>query len=88
LPPTAESAYFRARNPRSWWWSADHDFLASILLALQGANWQRGGGKGEKPKRVERPKEAPPVKHVSADELAARRAELDRRRKAIREEED
>jgi hypothetical protein len=29
--------------------------LASVLDALNGANWQRGGGKGSKPKPTQRP---------------------------------
>ena len=56
------SAVFRARNPKSWAWDVDTDLLAAILFTLQGANWQRAGGKGDKPKPVERPKENKPVK--------------------------
>lgn len=52
-----ESAVFRARNPKSWPWSVDTDLLAGILFTLQGANWQRSGGRGEKPKPMERPKD-------------------------------
>lgn len=77
LPPTGESAYFRSRYPRSWWWNPTHDFMASILLALQGANWQRGGGRGEKPKRIERPKDIPVATGIrSAADLAARKEKL------------
>lgn len=60
--------------------------MASILLALQGANWQRGGGKGDKPKRVDRPKEtgstATGIK--SSTDLAARKTKLkqEKRRRA------
>ena len=68
---------FRARFPQSWWWTADHDFMASMLLALQGANWQRGGGKGEKPKRIERPKDIPVTPGIrTAADLAARKEKL------------
>lgn len=51
--------------------------MASMLLTLQGANWQRGGGRGEKPKRIERPKDTPAAA-VSASELAARKEKLKR----------
>ena len=43
--------------PKSWWWQPDMDFLAAILNALQWGNWQRGGGKGDKPKPVKRPRD-------------------------------
>ena len=33
------------------------DFFASMLFALQGANWQRAGGNGEHPEVVSRPLE-------------------------------
>lgn len=61
--------------------------MASILVVLQGANWQRGGGKGEKPKRVERPKEiSQHAKTMTVDDLAARKTKLrqERERRAAR----
>ncbi|WP_433651027.1 hypothetical protein ACQP2C_32460 [Micromonospora zamorensis] len=36
------------------WSTADH-LLASAVELLAGANWQRGGGKGSKPKPMKRP---------------------------------
>ncbi|WP_406083113.1 hypothetical protein OHA01_26390 [Micromonospora zamorensis] len=36
------------------WSTADH-LLASAVELLAGANWQRGGGKGGKPKPLPRP---------------------------------
>ena len=36
-------------------WTDDSHMLAMILESLQGANWQRGGGRGPKPKRLPRP---------------------------------
>jgi len=76
LPPTEASAYFRARHPNSWWWTPDTDFLAAILCAVQGGNWQRGGGKGAQPAPVKRPSDKPlPV--TSGAELTARRAAMD-----------
>lgn len=76
LPPTEASAYFRARHPNSWWWTPETDFLAAILCAIQGGNWQRSGGKGRQPEPVKRPSDKPILVH-SAAELAARRAAMD-----------
>ncbi|RJO79309.1 hypothetical protein D5S18_02975 [Nocardia panacis] len=83
MPRNGESALYRARNPRSWWWTQEMDFLAAILYAVQGANWQRSGGQGEAPKPVARPNDAPvaadpdtvPLDRIN-DELAARRKAL------------
>lgn len=36
-------------------WSVDSYLLARIAHVLAGANWQRGGGKGPKPKPVKTP---------------------------------
>ena len=48
------------------------DFLSAILVTVQGANWQRGGGKGALPERISRPSDAPePV--FTADDLRAKR---------------
>ncbi|MBF6333446.1 hypothetical protein [Nocardia transvalensis] len=58
MPPTPDSALYRARYPRSWFWTADLDFLSMILYALQGANWQRSGGQGDKPTPIARPTES------------------------------
>ncbi|WP_147139263.1 hypothetical protein [Nocardia ninae] len=33
------------------------ELLALILYAVQGANWQRSGGKGEQPELITRPAE-------------------------------
>jgi hypothetical protein len=74
---------FRAQHPQSWWWTPETDFLALILQAVQGANWQRGGGKGRPPERVKRPSDHRESIRT-ADELKQRRAaydaELKRRR--------
>lgn len=59
------------------------DFLSAILVTVQTANWQRGGGKGPQPQPVQRPKERPKIT-MTSDELAARKKahadELERRR--------
>jgi hypothetical protein len=86
LPPTADSAYFRALHPKSWWWTPQTDFLAEILAAVQGGNWQRGGGKGPQPQPVKRPADdtkpepALPTTEQLTSQREALRAELARRR--------
>lgn len=52
-----------------------------MLNALQWANWQRGGGKGEKPKPVKRPKEDPKKGPKSLNELQQRKKSV--KRKAV-----
>lgn len=83
LPPLGTSAYFRARKPRSWWKTVDHDLLAGILYAAEGANWQRGGCKGPEPKPVKFPEDRE-IRVKDASELAekkrAQREHLQRRR--------
>ena len=80
LPPTSDSAVYRARYPNSWWWSPDFDLLAAMLNTLQWANWQRGGGRGDKPKVVKRPKEQPKKGPTSVDELDERKKVVQKRR--------
>jgi hypothetical protein len=36
-------------------WDMNALLLRQILHTLQGANWQRGGGKGQKPKPIDLP---------------------------------
>lgn len=72
--------------PRSWWWDNNTELWMAILLVLQQANWQRGGGKGAKPKRMKRPKDGP-IEVRSSDELAGKKRDLDdelARRRAAR----
>jgi hypothetical protein len=78
--PAGDSALYRARYPRSWWWTPDLDFMAALLNAVQWGNWQRGGGKGEKPSPVKRPKENPRSGPKSSDELADRKKTVRSRR--------
>ena len=80
LPPSGESALFRVQHPKSWWWTPEIEFIAAVLTATQWGNWQRGGGKGDKPKPVKRPKEKPrarvKVDPRSAQDLAEKRRKL------------
>ncbi|MBO0596592.1 hypothetical protein I2485_06845 [Nesterenkonia sp. E16_7] len=49
------SALGRALGGEQADWGAAEYLLAGVLDALNSGNWQRGGGKGSKPKRVQRP---------------------------------
>lgn len=84
LPPTQESAVFREQHPKSWWWTAEIDFLSAILHTLQLANWQRSG-KGSQPKPIKRPEDKPnrggKLEPQSAADLAERRKQMRERQK-------
>lgn len=88
LPPDGSSAFYRARYPKSWWWTPLFDMLAALLQVLSAANWQRGGGKGQRPKMMQRPKEARVKKPrgldpKSPEELEERRQRMREMRKAV-----
>lgn len=53
-----DTRLFAAVNPELAEWTADTDLLTLILHTLQGANWQRSGGKGPKPELLGRPSSA------------------------------
>jgi hypothetical protein len=80
LPPTPGSAFYRKTHPQSWWWTPEIDFLGAVLAAVQWGNWQRGGGKGDKPKQLKRPVDkptaAPGASPTSAKELKSRKEKL------------
>jgi hypothetical protein len=80
LPPTSASAFYRHTFPQSWWWTPELDFLGAVVNAVQWGNWQRGGGKGDKPRRVTKPADkpvaAPGTAPTSAEDLKARKAKL------------
>ena len=76
-------AVYRAMNPKSHEWDVNTELLSAIFYVLQWANWQRGGGKGERPELVTRPNdnEKIVVGDVSiADRKAANEDEIARRR--------
>jgi hypothetical protein len=77
-----ESALFKARHPQSYWWTPQFDFMAAMICAIQWGNWQRGGGKGDKPKPIERPIDKPVS--VKADPTSA--AELQARKQALKDQ--
>jgi hypothetical protein len=80
LPPTPGSAFYRKTHPQSWWWTPEIDFLGAVLTAVQWGNWQRGGGKGDKPKQLKRPVDKPTVSPgaspTSANELKSRKEKM------------
>lgn len=45
-------------------WSQETYMLANVVDLLSGANWQRGGGKGRKPKPMQRPGQKPDVEET------------------------
>lgn len=51
------SAIARYELGESAFWTVDTHLLAGVLDALNGANFQRGGGKGKRPEPVPRPGE-------------------------------
>lgn len=72
LPPTADSALWRARKPNSWWVTAETHMLNNSMYALQVANRQRAG-RGSWPKLHKLPEDKE-IRVKSADELADKRA--------------
>jgi hypothetical protein len=51
----ADSATRRVLDPEASGWGVTEHLLAAGVDALRGANWQRSGGKGAKPKPLPRP---------------------------------
>lgn len=80
-----KSAYWRSKHPKSWPWGIDTEFLSAILFTLQGANWQRSGGKGDKPKFIKRPNDVQLPQDVAEWDIDAKKKalaeEIVRRRK-------
>lgn len=75
-----DSAYHRSTHPKTWWITPEVQFLSGILYALEGANWQRGGGKGPQPKPTKFPSDRTFETHIQdSDELN----DLKRRRREM-----
>jgi hypothetical protein len=69
-----ESALHRKLLGERFDWNLDAILLRNILFTLQGANWQRGGGKpGSKPKPIEIPDGSPKKSPQQRGEDIARR---------------
>lgn len=70
----------KLRGPMAHW-SMEALLLRQVLLASQGANWQRSGGKGQKPKPIPLPDERgrgdkPAQTRASGADIAQRLANL------------
>lgn len=61
------SAIERFRDPEGHDWDTAEYLLANIFDALAGANWQRGGGKSQRPEPIYRPGQKH-VEHVEAEQ--------------------
>jgi hypothetical protein len=86
LPPTGDSALFRARNPQSWWVTPEVRSLTAVIHVLSLANWQRAGGKkaGPAPKPMNLPEDKPVSVKSGAELLEKRRSQAEhlKRRRA------
>lgn len=51
----ALSPLMRWRDPEGYGWGIAEHLLAGVFDVLQGANWQRGGGRGTPPPPLDRP---------------------------------
>lgn len=56
LPPESNLRSAWMGGPEHRPWTLDTHLLATVVELLQGANYQRGGGKGTQPKPLQRPK--------------------------------
>lgn len=50
-----DSASVRAVDPERALWGLGEQLLAGVADSVRGGNWQRGGGKGSKPRPIPRP---------------------------------
>ncbi len=71
------SLYRRLRGRMAAWDDLSPLLLRQILLVLHGANWQRGGGKGQRPQPIPLPDgkgrgDRPAPAKASGDEIAQR----------------
>ena len=65
------SAYYASRQggPPHRGWTVDRHAAVSIVELLAAGNYQRGGGKGPKPKPIRRPSAKPTRRVVTVAEL-------------------
>ena len=61
------SAIARCELGESAFWTVDTHLLAGVLDALNGANFQRSGGRGKRPSPVPRPGEKPTAEPARDD---------------------
>lgn len=65
------SAYYASREggPHHRGWNVDRHALVTTVEQLAAGNWQRGGGKGHKPKPLQRPTNRKRRRTVTVAEL-------------------
>lgn len=65
------SAYYASKQggPKHRTWNVERNALVTIVEQLAAGNWQRGGGKGPKPKPIKRPEGLTRRRVVSVAEL-------------------
>jgi len=64
---TRESATGRAILGADAEWGTQEHLLALAVDTLNAANWQRGGGKGRRPKPIQRPGVKPDTEQIQMD---------------------
>jgi hypothetical protein len=65
--PDDSATWVAIHGEKALWGTTDY-LLAAVVDNLAAANWQRGGGKGQRPKPLQRPK--------SAQEIRAKRQRM------------
>lgn len=66
-------------------WTTETELLAAAVDRLAAANYQRGGGKGSKPKPVKRPEYRKPRTAAQTDRIKKRLAKHAERRNRMKE---
>lgn len=75
--PAGSATHISTQGLRAAWTPGEY-LLANVADSLAAANWQRGGGRGKKPKPVRRPADQAGVEQLgggssmSIDEFEAR----------------
>lgn len=72
-----ESRLMRALAGDDIEWGITEQLLAATVDALNAANWQRGGGKGPRPKPIPRPGNKPDTQVLGKGTRKRTREELD-----------
>lgn len=63
MPVTSQTAHALYGDTVTW--TTSEHLLANVVDLTSTANWQRGGGKGKRPKRLHRPGKDKPTRHGS-----------------------
>lgn len=68
-------------------WKHNEELLAAIVDILAVANWQRGGGKGQRPKPVKRPHDEKKAKITPEEVKAQAQAKVQERKDVMSQQE-